>query len=179
LEELTTNTIIGDGLDKEIAYGPVLNSSVSDRVKNQIKDALSKGGNLISGGFKPTEQHLINGNFFRPTLIDNAPLDSLPMTDESYGPLAAIASFETENEMLEMANGLEYGLAAYIYGTDLERVWLLAEQLDFGAVGINVNDTSELQAPFGGWKMSGVGRELGPEGLMPYLEPKHLKMKLG
>ena len=179
LEELTTNTIIGDGLDKEIAYGPVLNSSVSDRVKNQIKDALSKGGNLISGGFKPTEQHLINGNFFRPTLIDNAPLDSMPMTDESYGPLAAIASFETENEMLEMANGLEYGLAAYIYGADLERVWLLAEQLDFGAVGINVNDTSELQAPFGGWKMSGVGRELGPEGLMSYLEPKHLKMKLG
>ena len=81
--------------------------------------------------------------------------------------------------MLKIANGLEYGLAAYIYGNDLEKVWLLAENLDFGAIGINVNDTSELQAPFGGWKMSGVGRELGPEGLMSYLEPKHLKMKLG
>ena len=179
LEELTTNTIVGDGLDKEISYGPVLNSSVSDRVENQINDAISKGGRLISGGFKPTEKHLINGNFFRPTLIDNTPLDSLPMIEESYGPLAAIASFETENEMLEIANGLEYGLAAYIYGNDLEKVWLLAENLDFGAIGINVNDTSELQAPFGGWKMSGVGRELGPEGLMSYLEPKHLKMKLG
>jgi succinate-semialdehyde dehydrogenase/glutarate-semialdehyde dehydrogenase len=80
--------------------------------------------------------------------------------------------------MLRIANSLEYGLAAYIYGRDLERVWALAERLDFGAVGVNVNDTSELQAPFGGWKMSGLGRELGPEGLEAYLEPKHLKMRV-
>ena len=101
------------------------------------------------------------------------------MIEESYGPLAAIASFDTENEMLQIANGLEYGLAAYIYGKDLEKIWLHAENLDFGAIGINVNDTSELQAPFGGWKMSGIGRELGPEGLATYLEPKHLKIRIG
>jgi succinate-semialdehyde dehydrogenase/glutarate-semialdehyde dehydrogenase len=148
-------------------------------VQKQIKDAVSKGGKLISGGYKPKEKELVNGHFFRPSLIDNAPLNSLPMIEESYGPLAAIASFDTENEMLQIANGLEYGLAAYIYGKDLEKIWLHAENLDFGAIGINVNDTSELQAPFGGWKMSGIGRELGPEGLASYLEPKHLKIRIG
>lgn len=179
LEELTTNTIVGNGLNPEISYGPVLNTSVSNRVQKQIKDAVSKGGKLISGGYKPKEKELVNGHFFRPSLIDNAPLNSLPMIEESYGPLAAIASFDTENEMLQIANGLEYGLAAYIYGKDLEKIWLHAENLDFGAIGINVNDTSELQAPFGGWKMSGIGRELGPEGLATYLEPKHLKIRIG
>ena len=82
------------------------------------------------------------------------------------------------NPVGALANGLEYGLAAYLYGADLERLWALADRLEFGAVGLNVNDTSELQAPFGGWKMSGMGRELGPEGLEAYLEPKHLKMRV-
>jgi succinate-semialdehyde dehydrogenase/glutarate-semialdehyde dehydrogenase len=100
------------------------------------------------------------------------------MIEETYGPIAAIAAYETEAEMLNIANGLEYGLAAYIYGKDLDRLWTLAESLEFGAVGVNVNDTSELQAPFGGWKMSGQGRELGREGLDAYLEPKHIKFRL-
>ena len=111
-------------------------------------------------------------------MIGDAPLDSLPMTEESFGPIAAIAAYDSEEDMLEIANSLEYGLAAYIYGSDLERIWSLAEALDFGAVGVNVNDTSDLQAPFGGWKMSGLGRELGPEGIDAYLEQKHLKMRV-
>lgn len=100
------------------------------------------------------------------------------MMEESYGPLAGIHAYASEQELLSIANSLPYGLAAYIYGNDLEQAWAIADQLEFGAVGINVNDTTELQAPFGGWKLSGIGSELGPEGLQTYLHPKHIKMRV-
>ncbi len=178
LATLTEATELGHGVAPGAAYGPVLNSTVIDRVEAHQADALAKGGRLIAGGFRPTDADLSHGTFYRPTLIDDAPLDSLPMRSETYGPLAAMTTFDSEESMLSMANGLEYGLAAYLYGADLERLWALADRLEFGAVGINVNDTSELQAPFGGWKMSGMGRELGPEGLDAYLEARHLKMRV-
>ncbi|MEE1576035.1 MAG: aldehyde dehydrogenase family protein, partial [Deltaproteobacteria bacterium] len=100
------------------------------------------------------------------------------MNEETYGPLSGMSSFENTEEVIKMANSLPFGLAAYLYSDDLESAWRIADQLEFGAVGINVNDTSELQAPFGGWKMSGFGRELGVEGIHTYLEPKHLKIRL-
>lgn len=178
LRALTEETEIGNGLEEGVAYGPVLNPSVIARVEAHKDDALAKGGTLLSGGYAPRDGALKHGHFYRPTLVDNAPLNSKPMCEETYGPLAAIASYDTIGEMLEMANGLEYGLAAYLYGRDLERLWAISEKLEFGAVGINVNDTSELQAPFGGWKMSGVGRELGPEGLDAFLETKHTKIRV-
>lgn len=178
LKDLTEATELGDGASPGVAYGPVLNDSVIQRVERHQADALRRGGRLLSGGCRPRGTAFDRGFFYRPTLIDDAPLDSLPMREETYGPLAAIAAYDSEQEMLEIANGLEYGLSAYIYGLDLERLWAIADRLEFGAVGINVNDTSELQAPFGGWKMSGIGRELGPEGLQTYLEPKHVKMRV-
>lgn len=178
LKVLTDETRLGHGIEPGIAYGPVLNQSVIDRVETHKQDALARGATLVSGGEQPKQNEYSCGTFYRPTVIDNAPLDCLPMTEETYGPLAAVAAFASEAEMLTAANGLEYGLAAYLYGTDLERLWAIADRLEFGAVGINVNDTSELQAPFGGWKMSGIGRELGPEGLDAYLEPKHLKIRV-
>ena len=176
--ELTDATEIGNGAEAGVAYGPVLNQSVIDRVEAHVADAADKGGKILAGGCRPLDAAFDRGTFYRPTVIDDAPLDSLPMQQETYGPLAAIAGFDGEEEMLGIANGLEYGLAAYIYGADLERLWALADRLEFGAVGVNVNDTSELQAPFGGWKMSGMGRELGPEGLDAFLEPKHIKMRV-
>lgn len=178
LAQLAEETVLGDGLDPAIAYGPVLNSSVIERVMVHQSDAVAKGGKVIAGGQAPTGGGFDRGHFYRPTVIDDAPLDSLPMSEETFGPLAAIAAFDDVGQMLDMANALEFGLAAYIYGRDLERLWSIAEALEFGAVGVNVNDTSELQAPFGGWKMSGFGRELGPEGLQAYLQPKHIKMRV-
>ncbi len=178
LAAITEETELGNGVDAGVAYGPVLNQSVIDRVEAHQADALAKGGRLLAGGGRPGDTEFSRGHFYRPTLIDNAVPESLPMSSETYGPLAAMAAFDGEEEMLALANGLEYGLAAYIFGADLERLWALADRLEFGAVGLNVNDTSELQAPFGGWKMSGMGRELGPEGLEAYLEPKHLKMRV-
>ena len=178
MADLADATVIGDGADPAIGYGPVLNASVITRTQAHIDDAVRKGGRVIAGGQAPNGSEFARGHFFRPTVIGDAPLDSLPMTKESFGPIAAIAAYDSEEDMLKIANSLEYGLAAYLYGSDLERMWSLAEALDFGAVGVNVNDTSDLQAPFGGWKMSGLGRELGPEGLDAYLEQKHLKMRV-
>jgi succinate-semialdehyde dehydrogenase/glutarate-semialdehyde dehydrogenase len=143
-----------------------------------IADAVAKGGRVIAGGGRATGSGYDAGLFYRPTVIADAPLDSLPMTEESFGPVVGLTTFDSTERLLAIANGLDYGLAAYVCGQDLERAWSIAERLDFGAVGVNVNDTSELQAPFGGWKLSGFGRELGPEGLDTYLQPKHLKIRL-
>ena len=100
------------------------------------------------------------------------------MTQESYGPIAAVRRVRDDKEALAIANALPYGLAAYVYSRDLDRAWSFAERLESGGVGVNVNDTTELQAPFGGWKLSGLGRELGPEGLMAFRESKHIRIRL-
>ena len=181
LEALTeeTNKIeLGPGMDPGVAYGPVTTQSVIDRVQRHIDDAVTKGATIVTGGKPATSNGLEDGLFFQPTLLDNASLDSLPMKEETYGPVAAIRSCKSMAELLQVSNSLEFGLAAYLYSNDLERAWSFADQLEFGAVGINVSDTSELQAPFGGWKLSGVGRELGPEGLHTFLETKHIKMRV-
>ncbi len=178
LNALTAEIKLGHGLTSGIEYGPVLNQSVIDRVQRHVNDAVAKGGQVLTGGHRPQGTEFESGYFYRPTLIDNAPLDSLPMTEESFGPIAAIRSCDSISEILQLANSLPYGLAAYLYSEDLSLAWALADKLEFGAIGINVNDTSELQAPFGGWKLSGLGRELGQEGLANYLEPKHIKMRV-
>lgn len=178
LRAATAQIRLGHGLDTSIAYGPTLNQQVIDRVQAHVDDAVRKGGRLIAGGKRANVTGYPKGHFYEPTLIDAAPVDSLPMTQESYGPIAAIRACDSVAEMLSLGNALPYGLAAYIYSGDLEHAWALAERLECGAIGINVNDVTELQAPFGGWKLSGMGRELGPEGLQAYLEPKHIRLRL-
>ena len=101
------------------------------------------------------------------------------MREETFGPVAPIASFASLDEVVRRSNSTEYGLVAYVFGKDLGQALLIAEQLEFGGVGINVNDVTELASPFGGWKESGIGREMGPEGLEAYLEPKHIRIRLG
>jgi len=178
LVEETNKIELGAGLEPDTLYGPVTTASVIERSQLHIDDAVSRGARIITGGAPAASGALKRGLFFQPTLLDNAPLDSLPMTEETYGPVAAIRSCGSLDELLAVSNSLRFGLAAYVYSQDLERAWAIADQLEFGAVGINVNDTSELQAPFGGWKLSGFGRELGPEGLDAFLEPRHIKMRV-
>jgi succinate-semialdehyde dehydrogenase / glutarate-semialdehyde dehydrogenase len=103
----------------------------------------------------------------------------LVMQEETFGPVAAVSGIDSDAEAIELANATPYGLAAYVFGRDLERCLRIAERLEAGGVGVNVNDVTELQAPFGGWKESGLGRELGPEGLAACLEPKHIRIGLG
>lgn len=178
LVERTEATKLGPGSAPGVGYGPTLNEAVISRTQAHLDDALAKGGKLVAGGHAPKDPALRGGFFYRPTLVDDAPLNSLPMTAETFGPLTGIHGFTGKDEMLRLANGLPYGLAAYIYTADLERGWAIADRLEFGMVGVNVNDTSELQAPFGGWKFSGMGRELGREGLDAYLQTKSIRMRV-
>src|SRR5208282_3944994 len=169
---------LGHGTELGVAYGPVLHEGVRARTREHVEDALRHGGTLVGGGAAPRGAAYERGYFFEPTLIDGAADDALVMTQESYGPIASLRRVRNDAEALAVANALPYGLAAYVYSRDLERAWSFAERLECGAVGVNVNDTTELQAPFGGWKLSGLGRELGPEGLMAFRETKHIKVRL-
>jgi succinate-semialdehyde dehydrogenase / glutarate-semialdehyde dehydrogenase len=169
---------LGHGIDAGILYGPVLHEGVRRRVAGHVEDAVRHGGKLLVGGAAPKSAIYDKGFFFEPTLIDDAPDAALVMREESYGPIAGIRRVRDDAEALAIANALPFGLAAYVYSGDLERAWAFAERLETGAVGVNINDTTELQAPFGGWKLSGVGRELGPEGLMAFRESKHIKIRM-
>jgi succinate-semialdehyde dehydrogenase/glutarate-semialdehyde dehydrogenase len=176
--EQTRKIRLGHGVEPGVLYGPVLNDNVRSRVARHVADAVAKGGRLLAGGGPPDDPALARGYFFNPTLIDGAADDSLPMTEETYGPLAAIRGVRGDREALAVANALPYGLAAYVYSRDLERAWAFAERLETGTVGINVNDTTDVQAPFGGWKLSGIGRELGREGLAAYRESRLIRMRV-
>ena len=143
-----------------------------------VEDALARGGRLLTGGRPPAGDEFAGGTFFLPTVIDRVPAQARVMHEETFGPVAAIHRAAGDAELLAVANALPYGLAAYVYSGDLERARALAERIEAGAVGINVNDVTELQAPFGGWKLSGMGRELGPEGLHEYLQSRHIRMRV-
>ncbi len=168
---------LGHGVEPGVQYGPMLLASGRERIERHISDAVHRGGRVVVGGARAEAGDLARGYFFEPTLIDDAPDGSLVMTEESYGPVTGVRRVRDDEAALAVANALPYGLAAYVFSRDLERAWRFAERLEFGAVGVNINDTTELQAPFGGWKLSGVGRELGPEGLMAFRETKHIKIR--
>jgi acyl-CoA reductase-like NAD-dependent aldehyde dehydrogenase len=174
----TSKIKLGHGIDPGVLYGPVLNESVRTRVKRHIDDAVHRGAKLLTGGTVPRSDAYDKGFFFQPAIVDEVPDGALATTEETFGPLAAVRPVADDREAIRIANALPFGLAAYVFSGDLERGWGVAEQIEAGAVGVNVNDTSELQAPFGGWKMSGIGRELGPEGLQAFLEKKHIKLRL-
>lgn len=178
LVEETRKIRLGHGIDPGVLYGPVLNESVRIRTKRHLDDAVARGARLLAGGSVPKGEPYDKGFFFQPALVDDVPDGALATTEETFGPLAAVRPVADDREAIRIANALPFGLAAYVFSGDLERGWAVAEQIEAGAVGVNVNDTSELQAPFGGWKMSGVGRELGPEGLHAFLEKKHIKLRL-
>ena len=178
LRESVAGMRIGHGVEPGIEYGPVLDEAVSRRSAGHIADARRSGGRVVVGGGPLRGETFDAGHFFAPTVVDDVPLTARIMREETFGPVAAVHSATSDRELLAAANAAPYGLAAYVFGADLERAWAFAEQVQAGAVGVNVNDTTDLQAPFGGWKLSGLGRELGREGLMTYLEPRHLRMRV-
>jgi acyl-CoA reductase-like NAD-dependent aldehyde dehydrogenase len=169
---------IGHGVDAGIEYGPCLNEAVRTRAAEHIADATGRGGRVVVGGGPLTGSGYDTGAFFAPTVVDDVPAGARILEEETFGPVVGVQAARTDAELLAIANASPYGLAAYVYGEDLERAWSFAERLEAGAVGVNVNDTTELQAPFGGWKLSGLGQELGPEGLGVYQRTKHLKLRL-
>jgi succinate-semialdehyde dehydrogenase/glutarate-semialdehyde dehydrogenase len=163
---------VGDGVDEGVTTGPLINHAAVEKVIEHIEDALSKGGKIITGG----KVHQLGGNFFEPTLIRDVTSQMTVAREETFGPVAPLFKFQTEEEAIRMANDTEFGLACYFYTRDIGRVWRVAEGLEYGIVGINEGIISAAEAPFGGMKESGIGREGSHHGVEEYLEIKYMLM---
>lgn len=161
---------VGRGTEDGVDVGPLIDAKARDGVAELVQDARDKGAEVVLGG-KPAEG---KGYFFEPTVVTGVPKDARVMTEEIFGPVAPIASFSTEEEVLELANGTEYGLVAYVFTKDLSRMIRVSEALEFGMIGFNQGIVSNPAAPFGGVKASGFGREGGFEGIEEYLETKYV-----
>lgn len=170
LAQAVQNLKVGNGLETGITTGPLIDERAVQKVESHLQDALSKGATLVTGG----QRHALGRTFFEPTVLTGANIDMLVAREETFGPLAPLFKFETEADVIYMANATEFGLAAYFYARDLSRVWRVAEALEYGMVGINTGLISTEVAPFGGVKFSGLGREGSRHGIEEYLEMKYL-----
>ncbi|MFT5635381.1 MAG: succinate-semialdehyde dehydrogenase/glutarate-semialdehyde dehydrogenase [Cognaticolwellia sp.] len=163
---------IGNGLNDGIIIGPMISSTAVSDVDKLVKESVAAGAKIILGGNK----HPAGENFYQPTILSNVTNDMPVAKNEIFGPVSPIISFDTEAEVIAMANDTEFGLASYFYARDIGRIWRVAEGLEFGMVGINEGIISNAAAPFGGIKQSGSGREGSKYGLDDYLEIKYLCM---
>ncbi|MEM9781144.1 MAG: NAD-dependent succinate-semialdehyde dehydrogenase, partial [Pseudomonadota bacterium] len=161
---------VGDGFDEGAKIGPLIEEAALEKVEAHIADAKAHGGAVILGG----KRHERGGLFFEPTLMTGVPADALITREETFGPVAPLIRFESEDEVLRLANATVFGLASYFYARDLGRVWRVAEGLESGIVGVNTGIISTEVAPFGGVKQSGLGREGSKHGIEEYLELKYL-----
>ena len=161
---------VGSGLDPQTKIGPLIEQQAIDKVERHVADALERGGELVTGG------EGLGGLFYRPTVITGVTREAAMSTEETFGPVAGVARFETEAEAVAQANDTPYGLAAYFYSRDLGRIWRVSEGLEYGIVGINTGFISTEVAPFGGVKESGIGREGSKYGIDEWLEIKYLAM---
>ncbi|MCE0732403.1 NAD-dependent succinate-semialdehyde dehydrogenase [Halomonas sp. G15] len=161
---------VGSGLEEGVAQGPLINAAAVEKVEAHIADALAKGGRLVTGG-KP---HALGGTFFEPTVIADVSEEMRVAREETFGPLAPVFRFATEEQAIAMANATEFGLAAYFYARDYRRIWHVMEGLEYGMVAVNEGILSTELAPFGGVKESGLGREGSHHGLDEYTELKYV-----
>ena len=162
----------GNGLEDGVSIGPLVGPAAVKKVEHQVADALELGATLVCGGRRLTDNELVNGFFYEPTILTDVDPRMLIYREETFGPVAPVIPFDTEEEVLEMANDTNYGLASYVYTQDISRAMRAFEQLRFGIVGINDINPTAAAAPFGGMKESGLGREGGREGISEYLETK-------
>jgi succinate-semialdehyde dehydrogenase/glutarate-semialdehyde dehydrogenase len=161
---------VGSGLEPDTRVGPLIEQAAIDKVTRHVADAVERGGELLTGG----EQ--LGGLFYSPTVIAGVPPEAAMASEETFGPVAGIARFTTEDEAIRQANDTPYGLASYFYSRDLGRIWRVSEGLEYGIVGINTGVISTEVAPFGGVKESGIGREGSKYGIEEWLELKYLCM---
>lgn len=172
LKAATEKLVIGDGFADGVTTGPLINEAALAKVEEHITDAVSKGAQVISGGTRSNQ----GGTFFHPTVLTGVTSEMKVAREETFGPVAPLFKFETETDVIALANDSEFGLASYFYSRDLSRVWRVAEALESGMVGINTGLISTEVAPFGGVKQSGLGREGSKYGTEDYLEIKYLCM---
>ena len=164
---------VGDPTKDDTDLGPLVDEQGLQKVKAHVSDALEKGASLLTGG------QALDGLYFEPTVLTGITDDMQLMSEETFGPVAPLISFKTEEEALERANGVPYGLAAYFYTQNLSRAYRVAERLEYGIIGVNDGLPSAPYIPFGGVKQSGLGREGGHWGLDEYLETKLVSLGLG
>ena len=163
---------IGNGADDGVQQGPLIDMAAIEKVEDHIADALAKGARTLTGG----ERHEKGGTFFQPTVLADVDTQMKIATEETFGPVAPLFRFSTEEQAIALANDTQYGLCGYFYSRDVGRIWRVAEALEYGIVGINEGIISTEVAPFGGVKESGIGREGAHYGLDEYLEVKYLCM---
>ncbi|MBI5129404.1 MAG: NAD-dependent succinate-semialdehyde dehydrogenase [Rhodopseudomonas palustris] len=163
---------IGDGTEQGVTQGPLINEAAVEKTEKHIADAVSHGAKVITGG----KRHALGGTFFEPTVLANVRPDALVAHEETFGPLAPVFRFTTEDEVIKLANASPFGLASYFYARDLGRVWRVAEALESGMVGVNSGLITTEVAPFGGVKESGLGREGSHHGIEEYVEIKYVMM---
>ncbi|ASB01836.1 TPA: NAD-dependent succinate-semialdehyde dehydrogenase [Proteus mirabilis] len=161
---------VGNGFTEGVTIGPLINHKAVEKSQSLLADTLQRGATLLCGG----ERDKAGENFFQPTVVGNVPADSHILEEEIFGPVAPLVIFDNEEEVVHLANNTIYGLAAYFYSEDPQRIWRVAENLEYGMVGINTGLISNEVAPFGGIKQSGLGREGSEHGIEDYMEMKYL-----
>lgn len=166
---------IGNGMEETTELGPLVDQGALIKVQSQVEDALNKGAKLVTGG-KLVEG--LGGLFYEPTLLSDVTNEMIITTEETFGPVAPIYTFDTEDEVIKQANNTQFGLSAYFYTKDLARAYRVSEKLEYGIIGINDPVPTTVQAPFGGMKESGIGREGGHQGVSEYVEEKFISISL-
>ena len=170
LAEAVKKLNVGDGLKEGVTTGPLINEAAVEKVEEHIADALSGGGKIVTGG----KRHALGGTFFEPTVVTGITPEMKVSTEETFGPLAPLFKFDTEDEVIRLANNTIFGLASYFYARDIGRITRVQEALEYGMVGVNTGLISTEVAPFGGVKQSGLGREGSHHGVEDYLEMKYI-----
>ncbi|KAM9666226.1 succinate-semialdehyde dehydrogenase, mitochondrial isoform 2-T2 [Trichechus inunguis] len=169
-EAIKRDLRVGNGFEEGTTQGPLINEKAIEKVEKHVSDAVSKGATIETGG----KRHRFGKNFFEPTLLSNVTWDMLCSHEETFGPLAPVMKFDTEEEAVAIANAADVGLAGYFYSQDPAQIWRVAEQLEVGMVGVNEGLISTVECPFGGVKQSGLGREGSKYGIDEYLELKYV-----
>ncbi len=170
--ERTRALKIGDGFEPDVEIGPLIDEAAVRHALEQIGDAVAHGAQVACGGRRLDRP----GFFIEPTVLTDVPRHARCLVEESFAPLVPVIPFDTEQEVVAAANDTEYGLAAYVFTQRLDRAWRVAEALEAGTVAVNDGVPAVSCCPFGGFKQSGMGRELGSEGLDAFLETKHVSL---
>jgi len=163
---------VGDGFNKDVTSGPLIDEKSFKKVKEHIQDAIKNGATLEVGG----QPHTLGGNFYQPTVLSNVNIKAKITYEETFGPVAPIYKFYSDEEIIKLANDTPYGLASYFYSRDIGRIWKVAEALEYGIVGVNTGLPSKAEIPFGGVKESGLGREGSKYGVDDFLEIKYVNI---
>ena len=164
------NLRVGDGFEEGVDQGPLIDTAAVSKIETLVGEALEQGAELRLGGHR----HRLGGTFFEPTIVEKVTPGMRIVKEEIFGPVSPLLRFASEEEAIAMANATEYGLAAYFYSRDVGRIWRVAEDLEYGMVGVNTGIISTENAPFGGMKQSGIGREGSKYGLEEYMEVKYV-----